>query len=107
MYGCIFTAGKDFIAISEHLTFTNTTTVNITIISDQLAEGSEQFILLLSLPANVPGLASRVMIATPVAMVTIRDVTSKHNKKVATVNVYHSFGYTRDYNSVLFNTIQC
>lgn len=59
------------------MTFVNTTTLNITILSDQLAEGSEQFRLLMRLPSNVPGVGSRVMIATPVAMVTILDETSE------------------------------
>ena len=42
-----------------------------------MAEGFEDFRLLLSLPPNIPGLGSRVMILTPVATVTVRDVTSE------------------------------
>ena len=59
------------------VTFTNSTTINITITPDQMAEGFEDFRLLLSLPPNIPGLGSRVMILTPVATVTVRDVTSE------------------------------
>ena len=42
-----------------------------------MAEGFEDFRLLLSLPPNIPGLGSRIMILTPVATVTVRDVTSE------------------------------
>ena len=57
------------------MTFINATTINITILSDQLAEGLEQFRLLLRLPS--PGVGSRITISTPVATVTILDETSE------------------------------